>query len=262
MSTLVAAIFTMVSVGADGSFAKGLPVSRSFTTLMQEGGGEGGAKKSPAKKNGGDDEGEEDGGAKKKPPAAKKGGEGDGEGGGEKKKTVTPKTGGGEGEEGGGKKKTATPKKGGEEGGEGGGEKKKTVQGASKPANNPTDPGKSADKPVPAPVSSDDKPIPTNDKVVTGTDKAPSLVGRVLSVFPEGENTLVTLRVPKTGEVAIRITKETVVAYFDIPNKADEKPTVGYIGYVWIKDGSTDAAANVRFTVEKPVPTGSSSDKK
>ena len=72
-----------------------------------------------------------------------------------------------------------------------------------------------------------------------------TLGGRVLSVFPDGALTLVTIR-QVNEEIPFYLPKDAAVTYVGL-EKPDRKPSVGYIAYVWLKPGSKDTAAAVRL---------------
>lgn len=103
------------------------------------------------------------------------------------------------------------------------------------------------EKPAPA-----EPPIALDDRVVSKNEAQPSLVGRVQSVFKDGGNTLLTLRVPgrSPAEVSIQVQAATSVSYYGL-EKTQEQPTAGYVAYVWLKADSKDVASGVRFTAEK-----------
>lgn len=103
------------------------------------------------------------------------------------------------------------------------------------------------EKPVPA-----EPPIALDDKVISKNEAQPSLVGRVQSVFKDGVNTLLTLRVPgrSPAEVSIQVKSATKLSYYGL-EKTQEQPTAGTVAYVWLEAGSKDVASSVRFTAEK-----------
>ncbi len=103
------------------------------------------------------------------------------------------------------------------------------------------------EKPAPA-----EPPIPVDEKVAPKSEPQPSYVGRVQSVFKDGVNTLLTLKVPgrTPSETSVQMQAATTVSYYGL-EKPQEQPTVGYLAYVWLKPGSTDVASAVRFTAEK-----------
>jgi len=76
-------------------------------------------------------------------------------------------------------------------------------------------------------------------------EKLPDLGGRILSAFPDGPMTLVTLR-QGNEEIPFFLPKEAAVTYVGL-EKPDQKPTVGYLVYVWLKPNSKDTAAVVRL---------------
>jgi len=103
------------------------------------------------------------------------------------------------------------------------------------------------EKPAPA-----EPPIALDDRAVSKNETQPSLVGRVQSVFKDGVNTLLTLRVPgrSPAEVSIQVKSASKVSYYGL-EKTQEQPTVGYVAYVWLEAGSKDVVSSVRFTTEK-----------
>lgn len=103
-----------------------------------------------------------------------------------------------------------------------------------------------AERPVERPVEKPvERPFPVDETIVPKGDKPPDLGGRVLSVFEDGPLILVTVR-QGGAEVPFYIPKDAAVAYVGL-EKPDQKPTVGYLVYAWLKDGSKDTAGTVRF---------------
>ena len=207
-----------------------------------------GEKPAPAKRDGEKKEGEGD----KAAPAKRPAGEGERK---EGDKAAPAKRAGGEGDRKEGEK--AVPAK--REGGEGDrkeGEKPAVRDGERKEGEKPVrrdgDPRPArgvgeGEKPAPA-----EPPIAVDDRVISKNEAQPTLVGRVQSVFKDGGNTLLTLRVPGRSpvEVSIQIQSATSVSYYGL-EKTQEQPTAGYLAYVWLKSGSKDVASSVRFTAEK-----------
>ena len=109
------------------------------------------------------------------------------------------------------------------------------------------EPGKTAEKPREEPRREPERAGgPYDEKIVGKDEKPPDFNGRVASVFPDGPTTLLTVR--RGGEERpIFVTRETKVVYIDFV-KAEEKPAAGYGAYIWLKAGSADAAALVKFT--------------
>jgi len=105
---------------------------------------------------------------------------------------------------------------------------------------------KPAEKPVekPAPKPAENAFV-VDETVVAKTEKQPDLGGRVISLFEDGPLILITIR-QGTLEVPFYIPKEAAVTYVSL-EKPDQKPTVGYLVYAWLKPGSKDSAAAVRF---------------
>jgi hypothetical protein len=97
--------------------------------------------------------------------------------------------------------------------------------------------------PAPAPL------YPVNEKIVPAGTKAPDVGGRVTSAFDDGGTWLVTLR-HRAGETAVVLPKEAVVTYVGLEREF-RRPTVGHVGYVWLKAGSSDTAAEARFGPER-----------
>jgi hypothetical protein len=115
-----------------------------------------------------------------------------------------------------------------------------SVQPASeKPA------AKTEEKPAPKPEEKPARPFPIDESVVPKGEKLPDLGGRVLSLFPDGPTTLVTIR-QVNEEIPFYLPKDAAITYVGL-EKPDQKPTVGYLIYVWLKPGSKDTAAAVRF---------------
>jgi len=109
------------------------------------------------------------------------------------------------------------------------------------------EPGKTAEKPREEPRREPERAGgPYDEKIVGKDEKPPDFNGRVASVFPDGPTTLLTVR--RAGEERpIFVTRETKVVYIDFV-KAEEKPAAGYGAYIWLKAGSADAAALIKFT--------------
>jgi hypothetical protein len=109
------------------------------------------------------------------------------------------------------------------------------------------EPGKVAEKPREEPRREPEKTGgPYDEKIVGKDEQAPDFSGRVASVFQDGPTTLVSVR--RGGEERpIFIARDTKVVYLDF-TKPEERPTAGYGAYVWLKAGSPDAAAVVKFT--------------
>jgi len=93
------------------------------------------------------------------------------------------------------------------------------------------------------------KPPVVEEAVIDKGVKPPDLGGRVLSVFEDGATTLVTIR-QGGSDVVFYIPKDAAVSYVGI-EKQDQKPTEGYLATVWLKPGSKDMAATVRFAPAK-----------
>lgn len=109
------------------------------------------------------------------------------------------------------------------------------------------EPGKPAEKPKEEPRREPERQGgPYDEKIVGKDEKPPDFQGRVSSVYPDGPTILVTVR--RGGEERpIFVTRDTKVIYIDLP-KAEERPTAGFGAYVWLKPGSADAAAVVKFS--------------
>lgn len=87
---------------------------------------------------------------------------------------------------------------------------------------------------------------PYDEKIVKAGEAPPDFSGRVSSVFEDGPTILVTVR--RGGEERpIFVTRETKVVYIDL-SRAEERPTAGFGVYVWLKPGSSDAAATIKFS--------------
>jgi hypothetical protein len=116
-------------------------------------------------------------------------------------------------------------------------------------------PEKPAEKPKPAegvkppeppkPPPEPPKPFPVDESIVTKGEKYPDLGGRVMSVFDDGPLILVTVR-QNGEELPFYIPKDATVTYVAL-EKFEQKPRVGYLAYAWLKPGSKDTAAVVRF---------------
>lgn len=115
------------------------------------------------------------------------------------------------------------------------------------PKEKPKEPGKTAEKPKDEPRREPEKAGgPYDEKIVAKGEASPDFSGRVANVFQDGPTTLVTVR--RGGEERpIFVTRETKVVYLDLP-KAEERPTAGFGVYVWLKTGSADAAAVIKFS--------------
>jgi hypothetical protein len=109
-------------------------------------------------------------------------------------------------------------------------------------------PGQTAEKPKDEPRREPEKNGgPYDEKIVGKGDAQPDFTGRVTSVFQDGPTTLVTVR--RAGEERpIFVTRETKVVYLEFSNKSEERPTAGFGAYIWLKPGTSDAAATVKFT--------------
>lgn len=129
-------------------------------------------------------------------------------------------------------------------------EEKKGVELAIEPPprkeEKPKDP-KTAEKPKEEPRREPEKAGGSYDEKIVGKgEPPPDFTGRVASVFEDGPTTLVTLR--RGGEERpIFVTRETKVVYVDLP-RAEQRPTAGFGAYVWLKPGSGDAAATIKFS--------------
>jgi hypothetical protein len=110
----------------------------------------------------------------------------------------------------------------------------------SKEAEKPVE--KLVEKPVEKPV---ERPFPVDPAIVGKDEKYPDLGGRVLSVFDDGPSLLVTIQ-QVAFEVPFYIPKDAKVTFVGL-EKPEQKPTVGYLVYVWLKAGSKDTAEVVRF---------------
>ena len=87
---------------------------------------------------------------------------------------------------------------------------------------------------------------PYDEKIVAPGEAAPDFSGRVASVFQDGPTTLVTIR--RGGEERpVFVGRDAKVVYLDFA-KTEERPTAGYGAYVWLKPGSSDAVAVLKFT--------------
>jgi hypothetical protein len=87
---------------------------------------------------------------------------------------------------------------------------------------------------------------PYDEKIVGPGESTPDFSGRVSNVFEDGPTTLVTVR--RGGEERpIFVNRDTKVLYVDLTG-AERRPTAGYGAYVWLKPGSPDTAATVKFS--------------
>jgi ferric-dicitrate binding protein FerR (iron transport regulator) len=87
--------------------------------------------------------------------------------------------------------------------------------------------------------------------------KDPQITGRVTAVSADG--TVLMLEVYRKGQkpaqMEVRLTDRTRLSYSGV-EKEGEKPTEGYLAQVWLKEGSSGTAAEVRFVVKNGKSTG------
>jgi PA14 domain-containing protein len=99
------------------------------------------------------------------------------------------------------------------------------------------------------PEQTTEKPLVVDETIVGKDEKQPELGGRILSVFEDGPSTLVTIR-QGGADVVFYIPSDAEISYVGL-EKSDQKPTAGYLVYVWLKPGSKEMAGKVRFARAK-----------
>lgn len=108
-----------------------------------------------------------------------------------------------------------------------------------RPRKDPEAPRKEAPEKKPDPP----RPEAVLDETVVGKDEPrPEIWGRVVGVFEDGATTLLTVR-RGGAEVSVFLHKDTKVSFLG----AGAKPAAGQSVYVWLKPGTTDAAATAKF---------------
>lgn len=100
----------------------------------------------------------------------------------------------------------------------------------------------------------DGKPIVIDESVIPKDERRPDLVARVRSVLVDDPVFILGLRLPAgVGELARDVTvlaRAEAFRYVGI-EAAEQKPTEGYVAYVWLNPEAKDKAVIIRFAREK-----------